>query len=340
MSAFRQGSMMLVWDDDFHKVEGTFQEAFLAHTSTSPNLQLIASLDVARRQMELEGYELTMRMTGIALDLRQRINNHPVISKYFRVATPAEMIPAEFRKSGVNDYGPPNSTWLDLTRSWDEDEFALDPTRLTLLCGAAGFDGTQLKGLLADRFDIQINKTSRNSILVQININNTRADAAHLIKSLISLAQEIEDRLGREGKLGKEAFDARVRSLTVDVPDLPNFSEFHNAFRDKAESKTSEGHMRAAFYKAYDDKDCEYVKLAAKEIDDRLKNGPPLISANFVIPYPPGFPIMVPGQVIKTDTITFMRKLDVKEIHGYQAARGLKLIRPDALGGTKVNKDR
>jgi arginine decarboxylase len=82
------------------------------------------------------------------------------------------------------------------------------------------------------------------------------------------------------------------------------------------------------------------VKLAAKEIDDRLKNGPPLISANFVIPYPPGFPIMVPGQVIKTDTITFMRKLDVKEIHGYQAARGLKLIKPDALGGTKVNKDR
>jgi arginine decarboxylase len=340
MSAFRQGSMMLVWDDDFHKVEGTFQEAFLAHTSTSPNLQLIASLDVARRQMELEGYELTMRMTGIALDLCARINNHPLISKYFRVATPEEMIPAEFRQSGIKDYGPPHSTWRDLARAWDEDEFALDPTRLTLLCGAAGFDGTQFKGLLADRFDIQINKTSRNSILVQININNTRADAAHLIKALINLSQEIDDRLRRDGKDGKEAFDARVKSLTVDVPDLPNFSAFHDAFRDKADSKTSEGHMRAAFYKAYDDAGCEYVKLSAKEIDERLKNGPPLISANFVIPYPPGFPIMVPGQVVKADTITIMRKLDVKEIHGYQAARGLKLIKPDILGGNKVNKDR
>ena len=51
---------MLVWDDDFHHVEGPFQEAFLTHTSTSPNQQLIASLDVARRQMELEGYGLTM----------------------------------------------------------------------------------------------------------------------------------------------------------------------------------------------------------------------------------------------------------------------------------------
>ena len=50
-----------------------------------------------------------------------------------------------------------------------------------------------------------------------------------------------------------------------------------------------------------------------------------------MIPYPPGFPIMVPGQVIKADTIEFMRKLDVKEIHGYDANLGLKLISPAAL---------
>jgi arginine decarboxylase len=50
-----------------------------------------------------------------------------------------------------------------------------------------------------------------------------------------------------------------------------------------------------------------------------------------VIPYPPGFPIMVPGQVIKPDTITFMRKLDVKEIHGYNAGKGLELLKPEAL---------
>ena len=67
------------------------------------------------------------------------------------------------------------------------------------------------------------------------------------------------------------------------------------------------------------------------EIDRRLKNGPDLVSANFVIPYPPGFPIMVPGQVITQETIDFMRKLDVKEIHGYEAKQGLKLVRPEAL---------
>jgi hypothetical protein len=30
-----------------------------------------------------------------------------------------------------------------------------------------------------------------------------------------------------------------------------------------------------------------------------------------------------------------MRKLDVKEIHGYQAALGLELIKPEKLGGGK-----
>lgn len=335
MSALRQGSMILVWDEDFHKVEGPFQEAFLAHTSTSPNQQIIASLDVARRQMELEGYELTMRMTELAIKLRREINNHPLISKYFHIASPAEMIPAEFRASGLKDYGPPHSNWKDVIDAFDNDEFALDPTRLTIICGSAGFDGTQFKGILANRFDVQINKTSRNSVLVQTNINNTRSDLALLIKVLADLSREIEARLAQGGKPEQEAFAARVKSLMTDVPDLPNFSRFHDFFRENPKAPSNEGHMRPAFFMAYDEANCEFLKLAGKEIDDRLKNGPELVSANFVIPYPPGFPIMVPGQVITLDTITFMRKLDVKEIHGYNAGHGLKLIKPSALAARK-----
>jgi hypothetical protein len=76
---------------------------------------------------------------------------------------------------------------------------------------------------------------------------------------------------------------------------------------------------------------CEYIRLADAEIDRRLQQGPELVSANFVILYPPGFPIMVPGQVLTKETIDFMRKLDVKEIHGYDAAEELKLIRSEAL---------
>jgi arginine decarboxylase len=335
MSALRQGSMILVYDQDFHLVEETFEEAFFTHTSTSPNQQIIASLDVARRQMELEGYKMVMKATELSLMIRRKVNNHPLISKYFHILTPEQMIPAEFRGSGLKDYGPPHSNWKDAIDAFDNDEFALDPTRLTLVCGTAGLDGTAFKNLLADEYDIQLNKTSRNSILLQTNINNTRSDAAQLIKVLADISRGIDKKLAEGGKEAQAAFAARVKSLMTDVPDLPNFSHFHEAFRDNPKSATSEGHMRPAFYYAYKAEDCEHVKLASKEIDERLKKGPALVSANLVIPYPPGFPIMVPGQVITKETIDFMRKLDVKEIHGYRAAEGLKVIKPSVLAARK-----
>ena len=331
MSSLRQGSIIVVADQDFHTVEPSFKEAFFTHTSTSPNLQIIASLDVARRQMELEGYELVGRAMQLALEARRQINTHPLISKYFRIATPAEMIPAEYRKSGFTDWGMPGWTMGDTIGALDQDEFYLDPTRITLLCGAAGYDGTQFKAILASEHDIQINKTSRNSVLVQININNTRSDLAHLMKALADMARAIEQRLAEGGEEERTAFKARVKSLVEDVPDLPDFQRFHDAFRDDPKSATQEGHMREAYYMAYDAANIEHVKLQSKEIDDRLAKGPELVSAKFVIPYPPGFPIMVPGQVVTKEIITFMRKLDVKEIHGYNAGKGLELLKPDAL---------
>jgi arginine/lysine/ornithine decarboxylase len=335
MSSLRQSSIIVAADQDFHTIEPMFKEAFFTHTSTSPNLQIIATLDLARRQMELEGYELVQRSTQLAIELRRDINSHPLISKYFRAATPAEMIPAQYRQSGFTDFGAPGWNLAKTMKALEGDEFFLDPTRITLLCGAAAFDGSQFKALLANDYDIQINKTSRNSVLVQININNTKSDAAHLVKSLAEMSRAIEKRLAEGGEAERARFQARVKSLVEDVPDLPDFSRFHDAFREHPKGASNEGNMRAAFYLAANPAACEHVKINSKEMDERLANGPEVVSAKFVIPYPPGFPILVPGQVVTQETITFMRKLDVKEIHGYNASMGLECLRPDALGVLK-----
>jgi len=331
MSAIRQGSMLLVKDVDFHTVEAQFHEAVFTHASTSPNQQLIASLDVARRQMELEGYGLVGNAVEVALAIRRAVASHPLISKYFRILGSDGMVPAQYRQSGFVDFLTPGMNWATALRSMREDEFCLDPTRLTLVCGTAGFDGTQFKNMLASRYNIQLNKTSRNSVLLQSNINNTRSDVAHLIRVLMEISREIDHRLSQGGPNVRKEFEARVKSLMTDVPDLPNFSRFHDTFRSDAGKRTNEGDIRAGFYAAYNAGGCEFIRLSDPDIDRRLKNGPDLVSANFVIPYPPGFPIMVPGQVITKETIDFMRKLDVKEIHGYSAAEGLKLVRADAL---------
>jgi arginine decarboxylase len=281
--------------------------------------------------MELEGYELVNRAIQLALDLRREVNSHPLISKYFRILGADEMIPTGFRDSGFVDYLNPGTNWVTTVKAMREDEFALDVTRLTLVCGSAGFDGTQFKNILAAQYDIQLNKTSRNSVLLQTNINNTRSDIAQLIKVLVEISQGIDKKLAEGGASAQQAFSARVKSLMTDVPDLPNFTSFFKRFREDPTSATGEGDMRTAFFGAYRGEQCEHVKLFSPEIDKRLKEGPELVSANFVIPYPPGFPIMVPGQVINAETIQFMRKLDVKEIHGYEAALGLKLLNPAFL---------
>ena len=331
MSAIRQGSMILVKDVDYASVASQFREAVMTHASTSPNQQLIAGLEIARRQMDLEGYGLVMNAISIALKIRMAVNRHPLISKYFKILGADEIIPKEYRQSGFTDYLSEGVTWGDIVKAMREDEFYLDPTRMTLVCGKAGFDGTQLKGILANKYNIQVNKTSRNSVLIQSNINNTRSDVALLVRVLVEICNDVENNLRNGGEGGQKAFAARVKSLMEDVPDLPNFSRFHKAFRGDAGDKTPEGDMRTAFFGAYDETGCEYIPLNSAEINKRLKDGPELVSANFVIPYPPGFPIMVPGQVLTQETIDFMRKLDVKEIHGYEAARGLKLLRPDRL---------
>ena len=144
------------------------------------------------------------------------------------------------------------ASWGDVVKAMREDEFFLDPTRMTLVCGTAGFDGTQFKGFFANEYNIQLNKTSRNSVLLQSNINNTRSDIAHLIRVLVEICHGIEKRLADGGDGSEQAFAARVKSLMTDVPDLPNFSHFHESFRKDAGRTTPEGDMRAGFFGAYD----------------------------------------------------------------------------------------
>ncbi len=187
MSALRQGSIVAVRDEDYNHHVSAFREAVFIHASTSPNAQIIASLDVARRQMELEGYELVMRAIEIALAIRRAVAEHPIISKYFHVSAPIRWC-RRVSRLRVQRLPHPGSTWRTALKAVKEDEFFLDPTRMTLVCGTAGFDGTAFKNLLAAKYNIQLNKTSRNSVLLQTNINNTRSDVALLIKVLLEIS--------------------------------------------------------------------------------------------------------------------------------------------------------
>ncbi|MEM6303507.1 MAG: aminotransferase class I/II-fold pyridoxal phosphate-dependent enzyme [Pseudomonadota bacterium] len=329
LTSLRQGSMIHVNDQDFKgEVEQAFHEAYMTHTSTSPNYQIIASLDVGRRQVELEGFEFVQRQVESAMAIRRAVVTHPKLRKYFKVLTIADMIPAGHRESGVEAYYQKDEGWLDDWSMWSDDEFVLDPTRITLAVGGTGWDGDTFKTkILMDKYGIQINKTSRNTILFMTNIGTTRSSVAYLIEVLVEIANDLDDLLDDASKMERRSFENRVTALVEDVPPLPDFSRFHDCFR--ASQETPEGDIRSAFFLAYDENNCDYISL--DEVSKRIKEGQELVSSSFIIPYPPGFPILVPGQVISEGIMAFMQALDVSEIHGYRPDLGLRVFTQDAL---------
>src|SRR5206468_1743920 len=104
-------------------------------------------------------------------------------------------------------------------------------------------------------------------------INNTRSDTAHLIRVLVELSQKIETSLAKGSADARKNFAARVKALMHDVPDLPDFTCFHNGFREQPASATSEGDMRAAFFGAYREEQCEHLKIFGADMDRRLREG-------------------------------------------------------------------
>jgi arginine decarboxylase len=330
LTSLRQGSMIHVFDQDFdQKVAEPFHEAYMAHTSTSPNYQILASLDLGRRQVALEGVELVQRQIENAMHLRDAIDNHPLLSKYMNCLRTSDLIPEEYRPTAIDQ--PLRSGLRNMMAAWDEDEFVLDPSRITLSIGRTGYDGDTFKReQLMDRYGIQINKTSRNSVLFMTNIGTTRSSVAFLVEVLVNIARELDQEISEMSLGEREHFERAVHQLTKRPVPLCNFSGFHPAFLDHSGTEpTPEGDVRRAFYLSYDDTNCEY--LTGEQIDERLDSDVQIVSATYVTPYPPGFPVLVPGQVFSREILQFMRDLDTKEIHGYAPNFGYRVYTEKAI---------
>lgn len=329
LSSFRQGSVIHVFDEDFNsKSENSFHEAYLTHISTSPNYQILASLDAGRRQAEFEGFELTERAVEMATNLRHQISTHPLLSKYFHVLQINEVIPNEFRGNQDADFLGVDGTWSRQGNSWSQDEFALDPTKVTLCVGKTGVDGTTFRNkYLMDQFGIQINKTSPNTVLFMTNIGTTRSSVSYLLSVLLKIAEKIEYDMGSAKSESQKAIKKRAHDLMNKVPPLPSFTGFHDSFREIP--GVVGGNMRDAYYLSYDEENCKYLQL--KDAMTAVVNGDSLVSSNFVTPYPPGFPVLVPGQVVSKEIIAFLLGLDVTEIHGYVPEFGLRVFSEKVL---------
>jgi pimeloyl-ACP methyl ester carboxylesterase len=140
------------------------------------------------------------------------------------------------------------------------------------------------------------------------------------------------------GQIYANTFPERVRVMMLDgIVDPVAYTtdaETRSANNSESTDKVFDQFLTtceaaSAFYAGYDESDREHVLLGAA--GRRLAEGKTLVSTTFVVPYPPGFPVLVPGQVISKEILYFLAQLDVKEIHGYNPALGLSVFTETAI---------
>ena len=219
-----------------------------------------------------------------------------------------------------------------MDEAWRTDEFVVDPSRLTLHIGNTGVDGDTFKHqYLMDLHGIQVNKTSRNTVLFMTNIGTSRSAVAYLIDVLVKLAEHFETERADMGPAALRARGQRIAELVGTPPPLPDFSRFAERFRSGED--TVDGDIRTAYFTTYKTDSCGY--LMPRQLAERVRAGDEVVSAGFVTPYPPGFPILVPGQVVTQEILSYMEALDTREIHGFDPALGYRIINevPDPAAG-------
>ena len=257
MSAFSQASLVHVNDPDFDP--HLLRETFNMHASTSPQYSIIASLDVSRQQMMMEGYGMLSQTLGIASMLREHIN----AMHHFKVVSLEDLLPESTR----------------------HDNARLDPTKITIDTRASGYSGNQIQRLLFERFNVQVEKATFATISLLLTIGITPEKAMRLLHALNTLDQEAPKR--------------KIR-LKAPVLKVPAFSRLACLPRD-------------AFYS----KGERLPLLAGKKANAALIGR---ICCDQIVPYPPGIPVLVPGQVISREILDFLANMqlgsDDKEIHG------------------------
>jgi len=256
LSAFSQASMIHVNDPGFN--EHLFRENFNMHTSTSPQYSMIASLDVGRKQAVMEGYKLLSRTLALSQELRAQINSTGV----FRVLELDALLPEEVKR----------------------DNIRLDPTKVTVDISSCGYTVEDLQRELFDRYNIQVEKSTFNTLTLLLTIGTTRSKVSRLYDALM--------RIAREGRAPRRLYR---------FPEIPGFTRLRCLPRD-------------AFYcggeqvPLVDEKDS-----IRRELLDR-------VSADQIVPYPPGIPVLVPGQVITRDIVRYLvgllRSQKRVELHG------------------------
>ncbi|MBJ3813358.1 lysine decarboxylase CadA [Shimwellia pseudoproteus] len=339
LAAFSQASMIHVKGD---VNEETFNEAYMMHTTTSPHYGIVASTETAAAMMKgNSGKRLIDGSINRAITFRKEIKRLRGESEswFFDVWQPEGIEKAECWPL------TPDNEWHGF-KNIDSNHMHLDPIKVTLLTPGLEKDGTMgefgipanIVAKYLDEHGIIVEKTGPYNLLFlfSIGIDNTKA---------LSLLRALTD--------FKRAFDRNLRVKNM-LPSLYNEApEFYENMRiqDLAQNihKLIQHHnLPDLMFRAFEvlpDMVMTPYKAFQKELHGEIEEvymdemvG--RVNANMILPYPPGVPLVMPGEMITEESRPVLEFLEMlceigvhypgfeTDIHGaYRQADGRYTVR-------------
>jgi len=158
LSAFSQASMIHVNDPDFD--EDYFREIFCIYTSTSPQYQIIASLDVAATQMRMEGCKILSRVIDLANNFRKSI----AVLKYIKV---------------VND-----EDYFKIFPHLKSENVSFDTLKVLIDFSETNLSTSEMLSKIRVGANLEIEKYTHSTILILFTIGTSERKVTRLIREL------------------------------------------------------------------------------------------------------------------------------------------------------------
>ncbi|MCU9350995.1 lysine-specific pyridoxal 5'-phosphate-dependent carboxylase LdcA [Pseudomonas aeruginosa] len=306
LAAFSQASMIHVQDGGTRKLDvARFNEAFMMHISTSPQYGIIASLDVASAMMEgpagrsliQETFDEALSFRRALANVRQNLDRN---DWWFGVWQPEQVEGTD--QVGTHDWVlEPSADWHGFG-DIAEDYVLLDPIKVTLttpgLSAGGKLSEQGIPAAIVSRFlwerGLVVEKTGLYSFLVLFSMGITKGKWSTLVTELLEFKRCYDANLPLLDVLPSVAQAGGKRYNGVGLRDLSD--AMHASYRDNATAKAMK-RMHTVLPEVAMRPSEAYDKLVRGEVEAvpiaRLEGR---IAAVMLVPYPPGIPLIMPGE--------------------------------------------
>ena len=315
LAGLSQASQILVQDCQERQLDrDAFNEAYLMHTSTSPQYSIIASCDVAAAMMEEPGgTALVEESIAEALDFRRamrKVDEEWGTDWWFKVWGPDDL-----SEEGIEERDAwmlkPGHRWHGFG-NLAEGFNMLDPIKATIITpgldvdgdfGERGIPAAIVTKYLAEH-GVIVEKCGLYSFFIMFTIGITKGRWNTLVTAL----QQFKDDYDKNQPLWKvlpEFVQKNPRYERVGLRDL--CKQIHDVYKQNDVARLTTEMYLSDMVPAMRPADA-FAKMAHREIERvRLDELEGRITSVLLTPYPPGIPLLIPGECFNATIVRYLK---------------------------------